>query len=97
MLRARLPESWYSWRHVAPRFAAEGYRVILPALRGYERSDKPEDVDAYHPNELGDDLAALLDALGIAQPTAVAGHDQVASPRGTSRCATRAASRASSR
>jgi pimeloyl-ACP methyl ester carboxylesterase len=75
MLVHGFPESWYSWRHVAPRLAAAGYRVIMPALRGYERSDKPADPDAYHPNELGDDLAALLDALGIAQLTAVAGHD----------------------
>ena len=58
MLVHGFPESWYSWRHVAPRLAAEGYRVILPVLRGYERSDKPEDVDAYHPDELGDGAAA---------------------------------------
>lgn len=69
------PESWYSWRHVAPVLAAAGYRVLMPSLRGYERSDKPTDLDAYHPNELGDDLDALLEALGVSQVVAAAGHD----------------------
>lgn len=69
------PESWYSWRHVAPVLADAGHRVIMPSLRGYERSDKPSALDTYHPNELGDDLDALLEALGVAQVVGAAGHD----------------------
>ena len=41
------PELWYSWRHQINPVAEQGYRVVVPDLRGYGGSDKPYDIDAY--------------------------------------------------
>ena len=41
------PESWYNWRHQMRRFAESGYRVVAPDMRGYGRTDAPEDVNDY--------------------------------------------------
>ena len=41
------PESWYSWRHQIPALAAAGYHVVAPDQRGYGRTDKPPEIDAY--------------------------------------------------
>ncbi|MAC24919.1 MAG: epoxide hydrolase [Myxococcales bacterium] len=68
------PEHWYGWRHAIEPLVEAGYRVLAPDLRGYNLSSKPAEVDAYHPEVLGDDVAALLDALGASEATVV-GHD----------------------
>ena len=40
--------SWsYLYRHVIPRVAASGHRVLAPDLIGFGKSDKPADVDDY--------------------------------------------------
>ncbi len=40
--------SWsYLYRHMIPKLAAAGYRVIAPDLVGFGKSDKPIDQDAY--------------------------------------------------
>src|SRR3982074_3180023 len=41
------PESWYSWRHQLPAIAAAGFRAVAIDVRGYGRSSKPGDVEAY--------------------------------------------------
>ncbi len=68
------PEHWYGWRHQIPALVEAGYRVVAPDMRGYDRSSKPEAVDDYTPERIGDDVAALLDALG-ADTAIVIGHD----------------------
>lgn len=68
------PESWYSWRHQIPVLADAGYHVVAPHMRGYGRSDRPREVDAYTQLHLVGDMVGLLDALGA--PTAtIVGHD----------------------
>jgi pimeloyl-ACP methyl ester carboxylesterase len=68
------PELGYSWRHQVRPLADAGYRVIAPDLRGYGRSDVPEDVTAYAIDVLGRDVTSLLDDAG-AERGVVIGHD----------------------
>ena len=41
------PDSGRLWRHQVPALAGAGFQVIVPDLRGYGRSDKPDAVEAY--------------------------------------------------
>jgi len=68
------PELGFSWRHQIPPLGAAGYRVLVPDLRGYGRSDVPAPVEAYAIDVLTADVVALVDAAG-AQRAVVVGHD----------------------
>jgi pimeloyl-ACP methyl ester carboxylesterase len=68
------PELWYSWHGVIGVLAGSGYRVIAPDLRGYNRSEKPSEIEAYTGVGYTRDVLGLLDALGI-ERAFVAGHD----------------------
>src|SRR5947209_11188460 len=66
------PQNWWMWRDQIMPFAAAGYRVICPDLRGYGWSEKPP--RGYRKDELMLDVLALLDELGI-ERTCWVGHD----------------------
>src|SRR5215475_9655870 len=68
------PDSGRLWRHQVPALADAGFQVIVPDLRGYGRSDKPEPVDAYSIPVLAGDVMAILAELQIGQAHIV-GHD----------------------
>lgn len=68
------PDSGRLWRHQVPALADAGFRVVVPDLRGYGRSDKPADVEAYNLLFLAGDALAVLDDAGI-ERAAVVGHD----------------------
>ena len=68
------PDSGRLWRHQVPALAGAGFQVIVPDLRGYGRSDKPEDVGAYSLGLLAGDVTAILADLGIGRAHVV-GHD----------------------
>lgn len=72
------PDTGALWRHQVPALAEAGYRVLVPDQRGYGRSDKPDDVDAYAMSQLVADVVAVLDAAGV-QRAHVVGHDWGAS------------------
>jgi epoxide hydrolase 4 len=36
------PEFWYGWRNHIGRFAAVGFRVVVPDQRGYNLTVRPE-------------------------------------------------------
>lgn len=61
---------------VAPALAKQGFRAIVPYLRGYgpTRFLNPEMPRSGEQAALGTDLIALIEALGIARPV-VAGYD----------------------
>ena len=68
------PDSGRLWRHQAPALAEAGFQVIVPDLRGYGRSDKPEPVEAYSIPVLAGDVLAILAERGIGKAHVV-GHD----------------------
>ncbi|MDB5706878.1 MAG: alpha/beta hydrolase [Sphingomonas bacterium] len=61
------PYDIYSFVDVAPRLAAQGYRVIIPYLRGYgaTRFLSPSTFRNGQPAALAQDAVALMDALHI--------------------------------
>lgn len=65
------PELNVSWRHQIPALVEAGYRVLAPNQRGYAGSVR---TGSYATADLADDVAAMLDALGVASATIV-GHD----------------------
>src|SRR5437879_1327736 len=68
------PECWYSWRHQLRALAKAGFRAVAPDLRGYGRSDRPEEVEKYTIlHDIGD-IVGLVDALG-AEQAVIVGHD----------------------
>lgn len=68
------PDTGRLWRHQVPALTGAGHRVIVPDQRGYGRSDKPGDVDAYNILFLAGDVLAVLDDAGV-ERAAVVGHD----------------------
>ncbi|KZP02835.1 alpha beta-hydrolase [Athelia psychrophila] len=68
------PDLWYGWRYQIKPWVEAGYRVIVPDMLGYGRSDTPNDVQEYSTKSLSNDLAALLDHLGL-QKAVIIGHD----------------------
>lgn len=68
------PESWYSWRHQFAPLAAAGYHVVAPDMRGYGKTDKPHEIEAYTQVEIVKDVIGLIPALGYDQAIVI-GHD----------------------
>ncbi len=68
------PDSGTVWRHQVPALAEAGFRVIVPDLRGYGRSAKPAEVEAYAMNRLAGDVLAVMADAG-AEQAHVVGHD----------------------
>jgi pimeloyl-ACP methyl ester carboxylesterase len=66
------PECWYSWRHQLAALAKAGFRAVAPDLRGYGRSDRPEEVEKY---TILDDIGDILGLVDAAQQAVIAGHD----------------------
>jgi pimeloyl-ACP methyl ester carboxylesterase len=72
MLVHGFPENWWEWHELIGPLAAEGYRVLCPDLRGAGWSSAPR--TSYLKSEMADDLAAVLDRLGVGTVKLVA-HD----------------------
>src|SRR3569832_1093758 len=68
------PEYWAAWSAVMLELA-DVFHVVAPDQRGYNLSFRPQGVQAYRPNKIVADLAALADLLSPGQPFAMAGHD----------------------
>ncbi|HXW58567.1 MAG TPA: alpha/beta fold hydrolase [Solirubrobacteraceae bacterium] len=68
------PDSGRLWRKQVPAIASAGFEVIVPDLRGYGASDKPDDVEAYAMAALVGDVLAVMDSAG-ARRAHVVGHD----------------------
>lgn len=68
------PEHAYSWRYQMPLLARLGYRVWAPNLRGYGKTDSPQEVAAYKTRTLVEDVAALIQ-VSKAKETLLMAHD----------------------
>jgi len=62
----------WEWHELIGPLAADGYRVVCPDLRGAGWSSAPK--DRYLKNDMADDLAAVLDRLGVG-PVRLVAHD----------------------
>ncbi len=67
------PECWWAWRRHVDRLA-ERFRLLVPDLRGYNRSAAPPGVDAYRLEALVGDVRALVERAGH-ERAALVGHD----------------------
>jgi len=65
------PQSWWAWKSVMPLLAAD-FRVMALDLRGFGWSEATP--RGYRKDELADDVAGVLDELGIDRVNLV-GHD----------------------
>ena len=68
------PQFWYEYRHLLPALAAAGYRAVAPDLRGIGDTSRPTRIEDYRLQTLGDDVAALIEALGE-RKAHLMGHD----------------------
>jgi microsomal epoxide hydrolase/non-specific protein-tyrosine kinase len=68
------PEIAYSWKNQLGALAAAGFRAIALDLKGFGRSDAPKEKSPYDIRQMTDDLARLLDALGV-ERAVFCGHD----------------------
>jgi len=70
------PDSTRTWQDVVPALTAAGWRVIVPALRGFAPTTflHPDTPRSGQLAALGRDLLEFIAALGLQQP-ALVGHD----------------------
>ena len=72
----------YAWRHVAPALAKTGFYVLIPDIRGYGDSDKPEGTTGYDARSLANENRALAEKLKFGNGKGIihAAHDMGALP-----------------
>ncbi|KOO40381.1 alpha/beta hydrolase [Priestia koreensis] len=67
------PYFWYNWHHQLEEFSKD-HRVVAVDMRGYNLSDKPENVSDYSMPTLVEDVKQLIEAFGEKECILVA-HD----------------------
>ena len=67
------PEFHYSWNKVMDELSSE-FRLVAPDQRGYNLSDKPENIDAYELPHLYKDILNLLPLISP-EPVILVAHD----------------------
>jgi pimeloyl-ACP methyl ester carboxylesterase len=72
----------YVWRHVAPALAKAGFSVLIPDMRGYGDSDKPEGTTGYDARSLANEARELVQRLRLGGGKRIihAAHDMGALP-----------------
>jgi len=68
------PDTGSLWRNQVPALSDSGFQVIVPDMRGYGQSDKPDGVEPYSIPYLAGDIVAVLDSLGL-ERAHIVGHD----------------------
>ncbi len=67
------PDCWLSWLGQIDVLVAQGFRVVVPDLRGYNETERPRGVAEYRLEQLGRDIEALANQYGGA--VHLVGHD----------------------
>lgn len=72
----------YSWHKLMPLLAQAGYAVLVPDMRGYGDSDKPEGTEGYDARALAEEFRALVRQIqfGGGQKLLLLAHDMGAHP-----------------
>jgi pimeloyl-ACP methyl ester carboxylesterase len=72
----------YSWHKVMPLLAEAGYAVLVPDMRGYGDSDKPEGTIGYDGRALAEEFRSLvrMTGFGNGRPLTIVAHDMGAPP-----------------
>jgi pimeloyl-ACP methyl ester carboxylesterase len=72
----------YVWREVGPLLIRSGYSVLIPDMRGYGDSDKPEGINGYDARSLANEIRELFQKLrfGNGKRIVHAAHDMGAPP-----------------
>lgn len=68
------PEYWAMWQPMLEHFGARGWCAVAPDLRGYNLSEKPAAIEAYHAKHLGADVLGLA-AHYTKEPFVLVAHD----------------------
>lgn len=68
------PESWFSWRHQIIALENAGYRVIVPDMPGYGKTDSLPSTESYNIVEIAKFVVGVLDEAKIEKAILV-GHD----------------------
>ncbi|HWC79115.1 MAG TPA: alpha/beta hydrolase [Pseudonocardiaceae bacterium] len=68
------PDSGYLWRHQVDFLVRQGFRVIVPDLRGFGASERPSEAADYAIGKSVADMTTILDAVGVSAAHVV-GHD----------------------
>jgi pimeloyl-ACP methyl ester carboxylesterase len=68
------PDTGDLWRHQVPSLVHDGFRAIVPDMRGRGRSDRPAAAEAYRLSTIVRDVTGILDALKV-ERAHVVGHD----------------------
>lgn len=70
------PQTRHIWHRIAPQLT-DKYNVIVPDIRGYGESSKPEGIASYAKSAMAADMVALVDELGYrGLPFFVCAHDR---------------------
>ncbi|WP_102958364.1 alpha/beta fold hydrolase [Mangrovicella endophytica] len=68
------PEFWWAWRKQITPLAEAGFHVVVPDMRGYNRSEAPQAVSGYRLDTLAADVVAIADSYE-AERFNLVGHD----------------------
>jgi pimeloyl-ACP methyl ester carboxylesterase len=68
------PEFWYEWKNQLNEFGKD-HLAVAPDMRGYNLSDKPNDMEQYRMNYLVDDVLALSNHYSHGKKFVLVAHD----------------------
>lgn len=67
------PDFWYGWKNIITGLKKQ-FKLIIPDMRGYNLSDKPEKVEDYHIDLLVKDIKKLAEYFDLKEFSLI-GHD----------------------